>query len=619
MQALKIRPPLPQKPQRPTKSKFDDAVAQTVTWCEEHSSFLEPLPEEAVLGAKENERKLLRALGGVAKALAAETKIRTESWPDDVVSWIRTSPDVKSSIIDLVMEQSLAGEDVLGTVYERLVAGAQRRRLGTFFTPKDVMSYIEDIVKRHEEEPAAIADPGAGVGAFSASALKLWPEANVHAVDINLVTLGLLAASPALAGAGLTERLTLWRQDFLSWLTKEWKEIGGRRLIYGNPPYTRHQLLSMDEKRAAAKASGVLAPAGRAGLSTYFLAASLRALRAKDSLCLLLPINWLEADYARSVRRYLWLDSTRPTEIHLFPDDEEVFPTAQVSAMVLFVGPQAANPSPLYLFEVKRNGESGFEGSLLVSRAREGSVPRTFMPSGLEVSEVVGEGSQDSILLGDILKVRRGVATGSNTFFLRTDKEVQDLPPETYRPALARLREVEEDDLTEELHNEMRKKGERCWILNLIEKDREQAVINELLTQAESEGIQKAYLCRTRRPVWYELERIPTPHIMISPMSKSVFRVIINTFGVTPTNTLYGLYLEEAFDSPENRRRLAEWLRGVQGQSALKAVARRHGDRLLKLEPRALLSIQMPMSVLRIEAHPTIEQAQVVEQQALTF
>ncbi|MBB5082621.1 Eco57I restriction-modification methylase domain-containing protein [Nonomuraea endophytica] len=572
-------------------------VSKIIAWCVDPVRGIGPLDEEVVRGADAAERRLLGALGGVAKALVIRREMDTSSWPADINKWMDAAPALEDALTDAIIAELDANREILGLVYERIVAGKNRRKLGTFFTPADIMAYIETLIRHHHVQAKAIADPGAGVGAFSEVALKIWPEARVNAVDINLVTLGLLAASARPEIHGLSARLRLWRTDFLGWLADEWVRMEGPRLIFGNPPYTRHQLLTKQEKTDASNAAGQLSPSGRSGLSTYFLAASLSSLRDEDSLCLLLPVNWLEADYARSVRTYLWNEAERLVEIHLFPDSEIVFPGAQVSAMLLFVGPRAGREQALRIWEAKRvSGVFKAEPSIEIFRA--GGEPATLMPSSLTPPVDPINGTTEHIALKDIASVRRGVATGNNKFFLLTDEQINELPTWTYAPAIARIREIQSDDFSAELHRELRDKGERSWILRVSSTDRANPAVNRLLTAGEAAGVPEAYLCKTRS-VWYELEQIPTPHIIVSPMSKERFRVMLNSIGATPTNTLYGLRLLELFDSEENRRALVRWLRGHDGQAALTAIARRHGDGLLKLEPKALLTIRIPKTLVQ--------------------
>ncbi|MBY8854570.1 N-6 DNA methylase, partial [Saccharothrix sp. MB29] len=69
-----------------------------------------------------------------------------------------------------------------------------RRRLGTFFTPPAIVKHMMEICQKLTPKPDHVVDPGAGVGAFTLEALRIWTSASVAAVDLNVVTLGLLAA-----------------------------------------------------------------------------------------------------------------------------------------------------------------------------------------------------------------------------------------------------------------------------------------------------------------------------------------------------------------------------------------------------------------------------------------
>jgi adenine-specific DNA-methyltransferase len=81
-------------------------------------------------------------------------------------------------------------------------------------------------------------------------------------------------------------------------------------------------------------------------------------------------------------------------------------------------------------------------------------------------------------------------------------------------------------------------------------------------------------------------------------MSKRIFRVVVNSVGAVPTNTLYGLRLRHRPAEPQALKALAGWLRSDEGQVALASVSRRHGDGLLKLEPRALLTVRIPSTLV---------------------
>lgn len=585
---------------------WPSSVSEVVRWC--RSAEVEPLPESEVIGANVYERRQLAALGGVAAALAerSASSLDAKMFPTAVRRWLKEAPTPPVGLVDALCDDIQGNVDPLALLYERIVSGPRRRWLGTFFTPQPALDYIHAIVKSLPERPRVVADPGAGVGAFTVSALRWWKDCEVHAVDVNLVTLGLLSTRPNLFHRSLAGsqqgRLQVRHENFLEWLTLRWPRLPGPRLLLGNPPYTRHQQLTAAEKLAARAAAGELAPGARSGLSTYFLAASLAALRPDDALCFLLPANWLEADYARSVRQRIWSSVKRRVDLHLFSNELNVFPGAQVAAMVILIGPEKRRSQAFRLAEVSGDVDSGFERGPTAVIQRVGSTPVSFSPQKLLAtrSSFSSTAVQGSRQLGVFAVVRRGVATGANSFFLRTRQEAESLPIGACVPAISRLRDLPVDDLDHESHAQLGKLGARCWLLALDETMAASPLVKELIAEGEAANIHKGYLCRTRDP-WYAVENIPTPDILIGPMGKDSFRIVVNTIGAIPTNTLYGIRLRARAESnAKGVLALASWLRSKEGQIALRSAARNHhGDGLVKLEPGALKEIYVPETVVR--------------------
>lgn len=584
---------------------WPSSVTEVARWC--RAAKVVPISSLEVMGANEHERRQLAALGGVAAALArrSDPEFDFSVFPLPVIRWLQSAPSPPPKLIDALCADLNGGSDPLALIYERIVSGPRRRRLGTFFTPEPVLDYMKAIVKELPKAPQVVADPGAGVGAFSAASLRWWRKAEVHAVDVNLVTLGLLATRPGVAkvsGSRDTGRLRVRHEDFLEWLTTHWPTLEGPRLILGNPPYTRHQLLTASEKEAAQMAAGDLGPGARAGLSTYFLAAALSALAPADSLCLLLPANWLEADYARSVRKRIWESGKREVQLHLFSNELNVFPSAQVAAMVVFVGSQRRSEQMLKVFNVNGGLEDGFRSSLVGEVGRNGGTPSSFSPTRLLADSRVGKGgaAKGTVPLASVAIVRRGVATGANGFFLRTGEERESLPEGSCVPAISRLRSLEGDVLDTLAHQRLSDGGARCWLLALDEEKLEDPKLKQLVATAEEVGVHLGHLCSQRNP-WYVLETIVPPDILVSPMGKDRFRIVTNSIHAVPTNTLYGLRLRRRGKETvsANIAALAAWLGSDDGQLAMRASARNHhGDGLLKLEPRALGSVQIPLHLV---------------------
>lgn len=576
--------------------QVQEAVSAVVRWC--RSADTPPLDQAQVPGANPHERSLLAALGGLANAFAYRRGL-TDNLPDSIQNWMQAAPMPPPGIVNQIMKVLDTHPDPLALVYQRIVAGPRRRQLGTFFTPRNVVEHIGRIIQNANIicSPAAVADPGAGVGMFTTFALEQWPRAQICAVDINLVTLGLLATRPdlgAVASAAMTNRLHLFQGDFLIWLCTVWPNLAGPRLIIGNPPYTRHQNLTSTYKQKARAATGQYAPGGRAGLSTYFLAASLDALSSADSLCLLLPANWLEADYAAPVRRLLWTSQQRRVEIHSFPNTlQGVFPGAQVTAMVLMITPQMSGAQPMLFYNVLTGPNGAFRSLAQGEYERGINPPARFTHEALDKRAVSSRVRRSAIVrLSDIASIRRGVATGANKFFLRSDDQVSGFPRDILLPAISRLRDFDGRRLDESRYEELGKSGARRWLLKISRADLRIPAVVELLKEGVEAGYHLPYLCATRMH-WFELEQVDPPDILIGPMSKHDFRVVLNDVGAVHTNTLYGIRLRTPH-RVHAAEVLAGWLTATSGQAALRAAARQHGDGLRKLEPGAMADLAVP-------------------------
>jgi adenine-specific DNA-methyltransferase len=536
---------------------------------------------EAVPGASVEERTALAAMGGVAATLARD---RSATWPEPVRDWLHRGPTVPPNLVKGLEHELANGSDVLARVYEAIVSGRNRRRLGTFFTPRPVVEFMLDAAEHLLSDPKVVIDPGAGVGAFSLAAKRRWPLAHVLAVDINVVTLGLL-------GAQSDGAIDLVLADYLSWARGPNLPGGQSRLWVGNPPYTRHQDLSMPLKKSAASAAGELVTSGLAGLSAYFLAATVRSMAPADILCFLLPGSWTEARYGKPLRVALRDLGSRSIDFVGFASDLDVFPGTRVTAMILVLGPDRSGPPRPMRTATARLTLSGVSASKPTERSRlDGAINDLGGWLWPRRRSSLADGRQ----LGDVTTVRRGVATGANEYFLLTRANRDRLPAAATVRAVRRLRHVPSDALTLAAHDRLASQGERCWLLQIDNPELlTDPAVDAWLDAAKNAGVTERYLVKHRDP-WYRVEHVDPPDLFVSPMGKRHMRVVTNEASAIPSNALYGVYLKD----PGAARAIATWLNGEDGQVALLERARTYGADLFKLEPRDLLTIRLPRGVL---------------------
>lgn len=558
-----------------------------------------PVSPEWVPGASEEERTRLAALGGLVRELQSSARGADIGFDaQDLESWTQSGPTPPKSVLASAQAVLDAEEDGLAALYSRSVSSVSRRQLGTFFTPRAEVNWMLDRWQAIFPEPGSVMDVGAGVGAFTVGALRTWPSSLVYSVDVNPVTLGLLALRLNSDSATPADRTRFVLEDFATWAEREWAALPSGRLVLGNPPYTRLQLLpAADRERLAVAAKGLTG--SRASLSTLLTAVAIGLLEPADGLCLLLPAQWLEADYAAGLRNWLWKATSR--RIGLFLYGSEVFQDAQVDAVVLIVGPETSDPQ---IMEFGEGGSPLAAPTRLVLRG--GDQPRAWRALFSAAPE---KDDSPGLPLGNYATVKRGVATGSNSFFVMTRSAGLDskLPSNLLQPLLRRTRSFEGTSVTAKDLLDAPPNDQHYLFVYAAESKQTSAVIS-YIRAGEKRGVHKGVLCTSRKN-WYDLSKeVQIPNVIIGPATKGAFRFIENSAGAAITNNLYGLNWKSNV-SATVRARILKWLRSDAGQDAILRGARTQGGGLKKIEPGAMKNLIIPGQIV----DPSLNRKQSVD------
>jgi SAM-dependent methyltransferase len=498
---------------------------------------------------------------------------------------IEVPPEVQEEL-DKALNES--PDEALADLYASLVAGPRRRILGTFFTPVLEAASLLELWDASQEAPTDVIDVGAGVGVFTAAAASRWPRAFVTAIDVNPVTLALLGARMSQPDVlENTDRVELVLEDFTTWLPRQTPSPGIRRLILGNPPYTRGQLIPAETRSRLAEETAQLC-GSRASLSTYITAQSLQHLEPNDGLCLLLPAQWLEADYALNLRRHLLTASRRRVDVRLV--SSAWFKDATVDAVVLLVGTQRDHDEPFTI------AEWGSDIVNTVDRTR--AQARSWRSWFNELPASPTHRPRNVRLLGDIARVRRGTATGANEFFLLSDDMADEfrLPDKVLVPVVRRLSAYANKVTSAAFRAQSA--ADRSWLLLATKMDAQHHAVSAYVAHGQEQKYDQRHLCRVRAGEWYDLNHdLFVPDVIITAMSRGGFRVVENDIEAAITNNLYGWMWKPGVTTKRQRAAVLAWLRGEDGQAAVLAVARRQGNGLSKVEPTALAGLELPAAL----------------------
>ena len=530
-------------------------------------------------------RELVECVQGEAGADVEATRLALASELDLADTASRADPRAFAAWAD--------GTDVPGTAYERLVPAPARRAEGQFQTPV----WAVDLMGRWLlfEPTATLYDPAVGSGRLLFRAFESGKHKPQRVVgwDIDILCVAMAALNLRLREV---PSYKISAADFLlddARLHEDGLIANPPEATIANPPFSRHQLLDAEVKEAVHRQveehTGVRL-SRRAGLHALFLLRALALAAPGGRLAFITPAGWLDADYGKEVKEYIVEQAAVEAMVILggprfFFDG--VRTTAAITLLRKGAGEQAtrlvrlgARRPPVDAVLAAIRGEGGplkVHELKLRSAARWGR-PSVRLPKGTP--------------LGELARVRRGIATGYNRFFVISEARRQELGlgrpllrPCLYRPRYIAGNELDLADL-DALADQLPR-----WLLRPPANQRDDSgdpLGRYLAFGREELSVHKRYLTSNREP-WFRVEERGGCEIVLPYMHREAPRFIRNRAGAIPLNTFHVIEPEQAETADELWRALND--EPVLRQ--LRRLGREYGNRLWKIEPGDLARVRV--------------------------
>jgi adenine-specific DNA-methyltransferase len=462
---------------------------------------------------------------------------------------------------------------------ERLNQRDQRYVMGQFFTPAPIAEFMAEAVE--EIEPETVLDPGVGGGILLRA---ISPGPRLFGLDIDSTAVELAAAS-------LSGDHELAVGDFLD--SHRWP-LSEQRFdaIIANPPYVRHHNLSPEHKLLARHYSARLGlkVSSLSGSYVYFFLEALLRLREGGRLVFITPTEFLDVRYGQAVKEAL-LSHCDIDEIVVLEMDKLAFEGVLTTSAITVATKRTSPARRPRLVEGKFNGtvQRGRGIRLQADRAQARVPWSPLLPSRAEriAPLLVGRTAK----LGEYCRVRRGIATGDNSFFTLTLEETEHwgIEEQFLVPVVVGSKDLPlEGPLDAEFYESRIAKGARGLLFfchQSIESLRDTNALGYIEYGLQL-GLDRRFNCRARKP-WYGVEKVPPADFFTTYMARNNARIIRNCIGARCMTSLLNVWVNPGVQ-PEA---MSNSLEDPANAMLLREFGRTYGGGLGKIEPGDLLTL----------------------------
>jgi hypothetical protein len=311
----------------------------------------------------------------------------------------------------------------------------------------------------------------------------------------------------------------------------------------------------------------------------------------------LIPSEFMDVNYGSVVRRYL-TEHVTLLHLHRFCPTDAQFTDALVSSAIVVFRKSQPPPSHSTRFSFGGPIETpDTQAEVALDTLRE-SQKWTQFPANPSVFKT------DDLKIGDMFSIKRGLATGSNDFFILTASDAKDwqIPQQFLRPILPGPRNLTRD-IVESSANGLPKVSPLLFLLDCHAPEDEIQIkwprFYKYIQQGREKEIHAAYIASHRSP-WYSQESRPPAPFLCTYMGRSrngkhPFRFIWNRSQATAHNVYLMLYpkgpLRDLLKAhPESEAQIFETLQKISPERFI-SEGRVYGGGLHKVEPKELAKI----------------------------
>ena len=406
---------------------------------------------------------------------------------------------------------------------------------------------MRDYLRKNDMKYTSMLEPSAGDGRFLNEFLKNPAPAGISITAVELIP----EKADMLRAQNYPGTVTICQQDFLDYAVGSTQRYD---LIIGNPPYINIKnmdALSLKKAKSFCVKSN-LPESLMKNMWVAFLLASVSLLTPQGCLFFVLPLEFLQVQYAEKVRLFL---EKRFNAIHIITFDEPMFPAIEQESCLVYLS-NSPGTTPYIRFEHYPQLDSKTPAKQSVvewNKPLKKWTNAILSDTDIDLLHAI---SRQYPKVSSLCDASPGIVTGANSAFIISDQKSRELNAQDYVLTILSKSSMVKDELIidQNILDDLRNRHQKIYLLNLANLN-EQTLPPELTAYLTAIGetensanikLKDRYKCKNRTP-WYGVPIVRNGDLFFFKRYDKIPRISVNAADVYTTDIAYNMRLVQDY------------------------------------------------------------------------
>jgi len=446
-----------------------------------------------------------------------------------------------------------------------------RKKFAQFFTPLPIAKFMVDWIFE-KKNIKTLLEPAFGLGIFSRLALEKNANLQVKGFDVDKIIYN--KANKIFQN----KNIDLFLEDYLY---NDWNNKYDA--IICNPPYLKFHDYKNLEVLTKIKKKLNIDLSGFTNIYTLFLLKSIYQLNENGKIAYIIPSEFLNSNYGKSIKKYL-LESKLLKEIIVFDFKENIFDKVITTSAILLLEKTQNNS----LNFININNIFQLNDFNNIEKKRYSYKEIDFNIKWKKYYQKQNSLKYINLIPFNLVaKVKRGIATGANEYFIFNIEKAKKYNIDTkyLLPCITASKDITLPIFTIKDFDNLKNSNKNIFLFNGVNQN--DNYIKEYIEYGEKQNIHKRYLTSKRKP-WYKLENRPPAPILVGVFNRNGLKFIRNEANILNLTTFHCIYLKDNLFLNIDIDLLFAYLLTDTAKEIFNDESREYGNGLKKFEPNDL-------------------------------